>query len=195
MKLKKELEEKIKAECTKFLKKGRSTWDLPHTLNAVRWARKIIENEGGDEKILVPAMYFHDTGYPELKEGYSFEEVIASKKNHAKRGAANARKVLKKVGGFNDKEISEIVYLVANHDKHHNVVEYNRKVVMDADSLSMLDFKVVPPNLNKKDYSKFINRYFLEERSSDRWHTKTGRKNLKKLFREACDKFGVKAKI
>jgi HD superfamily phosphodiesterase len=60
MKLDKETEGKLKAEALKYLEKGKPGWDIPHTLASVYWMKRLIEKEGGDERILVTAMYLHD---------------------------------------------------------------------------------------------------------------------------------------
>ena len=84
-----------------------------------------------------------------------------------------------------EKEIGEIVYLVRNHSQHDNIEEFNRKMVMDADGCSMIDWEVVPPTLDKKGSHEFLSKYFSKERSRDRWNTKTGKKFLKQLLKKA----------
>ena len=187
MKLNKELEYKVRMEALKYLMHGKPGWDVPHTYNAVRWMRKLIEKEGGNEKILVTAMYLHDIGYPILRKGYNFKELITSKEGHAEKGAKIAKKILFKLKGFTTDEIEEIVYLIKNHSDHHNVKEFNRKMVMDADGLSMLDWEVCLPTLDKKGAKEFLAKYFKEERSPDRWNTKTGKKYLNILYKKALN--------
>lgn len=68
MKLDKGKEEEIKAIAIRHLKEGKPEWDVPHTLASVDWMRKLIEREGGNEKVLVTAMYLHDIGYPKLRK-------------------------------------------------------------------------------------------------------------------------------
>jgi len=75
------LEEKIKLRAFEYLKRGKETWDIPHTLSAVHYVRELIKKEGGDEKILVTTMYFHDTGYPALAKDYDFGDLLDAKKN------------------------------------------------------------------------------------------------------------------
>jgi hypothetical protein len=187
MKLDKELERKIRMEVLRYLAKGKPGWDIPHTYNCVRWMRKLMEKEGGNEKILVTAMYLHDIGYPKLKLNYSFKAIMKSKIDHAERGARLARPILEKIGGFSKKEIGEIVELVKNHNKHDKADSFNKKMVMDADGIAMLDWEVVPPTLDKKGFMDFMSKYYGKERSKDRWHTKTGKIYLKKFFRKSFE--------
>jgi hypothetical protein len=185
MKLPKKIEETIRDEAINLLEKGKPDWDIPHTLNAVRWIKKLSKHEGGDERILVPAMYLHDTGYPILKMGYTYEDMIRSKKLHAKRGASNAKKILAAIGGFSRTEIEKIAYLIANHDKHTGLYSLDRKLVFEADGLAQIDWGKSRPNFDRKNRVKFLKKYFAEERGADRWHTETGKKYLKILLKKA----------
>jgi hypothetical protein len=190
MKLNKELEWKIRTEAVKYLVNCKPGWDVPHTYNCVRWIRKLIQKEGGNEKILVTAMYLHDIGYPKLKIGYNFKTIMKSKVNHAERGAKLTKPILEKIGGFSKKEIEEIVDLVKNHSKHDKADSFNKKMVMDADGIAMLDWEVVPPTMNKKGFMDFMLKYYEKERGKNRWHTETGKKILKIFLKESYKYWG-----
>ena len=181
MKLDKETEEKIKSEAIKHLEKGKAGWDVPHTLSSVYYMRKLIENEGGDEKILVTAMYLHDIGYPEMDGGYGFDKVMGTKAQHAIIGAEEAEKILKKTGGFSEEEIKEIVYLVKKHDDLHDINSKNRQLVMEADSLAQIDWERCKPTFDKENTLKYFNEHFKPQRMS-RFKTETGKKHLKILL-------------
>jgi len=77
MKLDKALEEKVKQRAKAILVECRPNWDWPHTLASVYWMRELIRENGADERILIPAMYFHDTGYFGVLDttGYSYEKI------------------------------------------------------------------------------------------------------------------------
>jgi hypothetical protein len=164
MKLSSAIESKIKTQALELLAKGRTDWDPRHTLCAVDWMRKLIEAEGGDEKVLIPAIYFHDTGYEELRKGYEYEEVLAAKPGHAELGAMNAKKFLPKLKYFKPEEIERIVYLIANHDKHDNITEPDRQMIFEADGLAQIDWYNCPPNFDKKNCQKFLTGYLKTER-------------------------------
>jgi hypothetical protein len=185
--LKKETEKIIKNAVISKLNKsvGRENWDIPHTLLAVEWMKKIIQNEGGNKKILIPAIYFHDSGYPLVKKGYNYNEVMAAKPDHAKNGAEFAKTVLEKIKEFNEEEIEEIVYLVTNHDKHKNIESFHRQLIFEADGLAQIDYTYIKPNLDKESHLKFLEKYFKTERPPERWKTKTGKKNMKILLKKA----------
>jgi len=181
MKLNKLIEKKLKKEVIKILNHGKPGWDVPHTINSVKWIRELIKEEGGNEKILVPAIYLHDAGYPALKKGYNFNEMMASKIDHAETAAKNAKIILKNLD-FTKKEIEEIVYLVKNHDKHNNIKTKNRQLVFEADGLAQINWYVVAPNFDKKNTIKFFN-YFKKERVPN-IKTKTGKKYINQILKK-----------
>lgn len=185
MKINKKIEEKIKKEAVKLLKNGKPNWDIPHTLDAVRWMKRLVKAEGGNEKVLVTVMYFHDTGYPILEKGYSFKESLESKKSHALRGSLNARKILSKISNFSQEEINEVAFLVKNHDNHKNIKTHDRQLIFEADGLAQIDWKVVKPNFDKKNCLEWLEKYFEKERPENKWKTDTGKKYMKKLLKEA----------
>lgn len=185
MKLDSCLEQKIKQEAIKFLEKGRSNWDIPHTLATVRWMKLLVADMEVDEKILVTTMYFHDTGYPILKKGYSYDDAIAAKKTHADLGAKNAKKVLEKLGDFSKEEVARVVYLIENHDKHDNITELDRQLVFEADGLGQIDCENVDPSFDKDNYLKLLEKYFNIERPAERWKTAIGKKYYQELLIKA----------
>jgi hypothetical protein len=186
MKLSKKLEEKVRNEVSKSLKKGRPDWDLPHTLDSVKWMKKLIKKEGGNEKILVTTMYFHDVGYYSLPKGYSYEDITRVKKerDHAKVGARMAGVILEKIGGFADSEIEKVMYLVARHSCHDNLDSHERQLVFEADGLAQINWYKVPPNFDKKNCLKWMKKYLNVERPLGRWKTKTGRKYFQQLLKK-----------
>jgi hypothetical protein len=164
MKLDQEIENKIKGEMIKLTSVGRTNWDTRHTLCAVKWMKKLIETEGGDERVLIPAIYFHDTGYDEVPLGYSHQECLASKKGHAENGAANAEFFFSRLDYFTPKEIERIVYLIKNHDIHDNVTEKDRQLVLEADGLGQIDWENCPPSYDKKNAVEFFTAFKNRDR-------------------------------
>ena len=180
MRLDKKTEEKIKKQALNFIKKsGRTNWDGPHTLCAVKWMKILISHENGNERILIPAIYFHDTGYPKFGEKYTFHQVIAAKKNHAKNAAKNAKVSLPKLG-FNKIETERITYLVANHDKHSNITEHDRQLVFEADGLAQIDWKDAKPSFDLDNCKLFLKEYYSERKKYMK--TKTGKKYMEELM-------------
>lgn len=182
--LDKKIGNKIKAQVIKILEKNRPDWNIPHTLDAVKWMRLLINTEGGSERILIPVMYLHDIGYPIMKKGYNYEEMMASKPGHSEIAAEKARPILKNLN-FKQDEIDRIAHLVETHAKHDLIKKHNEQLVFEADSLAQINYNEVPPSFNKDDTIKFL-EYFKRQRVP-RVKTKTGVKLIKKILKEAED--------
>jgi HD superfamily phosphodiesterase len=185
MKLSSTTEEKLKQEVISLLEKGKPNWDIPHTIDSAKWMKRLVEKEGGNEKILVSAMYLHDIGYPELEAGYSFKQYMGIKMKHAEKGAAFGDKILRKIGDYSEDEIKEITFFVLNHDKHDNLETHNRQLVFEADGLAQINWLEVKPSFNKADCQRFLDEYFEKERPEERWKTETGKRYRKELLKKA----------
>jgi hypothetical protein len=178
------VEEKIKTEMIRLTAVGRTNWDTRHTLCAVKWLKKLIACEGGDERILITTMYLHDTGYDYVPLSYSHEECLSVKKGHAENGAANAKEFLPKLDYFTPEEIDRIVYLIKNHDIHKNVIEKDRQLVLEADGLGQIDWNDCQPSYDKKNAEIFLHNFFPNDRLPY-VKTKTGKKFYSELLIKA----------
>lgn len=178
MKLEKEIEDKIISLVRETFGEG---YFLNHTMAAVYWMRELIKYEGGNEKILVPAIYLHDIGYPEVlsKKKNDFESHKNAKELHMEIGAKKARAFLKDFN-FKNKEIKEISHLIFVHDKYDLISTKNEQLVFEADCLSALDRKRVKPDFSREDYEKFLK--FFEENQAPLFKTITGKKALDRLL-------------
>lgn len=185
MQLDKKIEGLIKNKALKLLVSGRPNWDKKHTLSTVKWMRELINKEGGNERILIPAMYLHDTGYEQLPKGYSHKFMLKNKRkwDHGKAGASIAEKFLPKLNYFSDNEINKICFLIENHNKHDNINEKDRQLVFEADSFGQIDYENCPPNYDYENLKIFLNTTFKERTGLIK--TKTGKKILKELLPKA----------
>ena len=173
------LEEKLKSEVVKLLEKGRPNWDLLHTLASVYWMKKLIREEGGEEKILVSAMYLHDIGYSGLfTKKYDYDAVAEVQRRHQKVGALKAREILQTLP-YTSGEIARITHLVEVHDTLDSLSSKNEIMVMEADTLGQLDRERVASTFSKKDCERFI--VYLESERIPRFQTTTGKRYLNQL--------------
>jgi hypothetical protein len=152
-----------------------------HTMAAVSWMKQLIKKEGGNERILITAIYLHDVGYPEAlnQKKNDFDSHKSAKALHMEIGARIAKDIL---GGmnFNSEEINEITHLISVHDKYELLSTFNEQLVFEADSLSVIDRERVKPDFSKEDYQKFLE--FYEKNQILLFKTKTGKEALKKLW-------------
>ena len=170
-----ETEDKIKKESLSYLKRGRPGWDIPHTLACVHWIKELIKVEGGNPKVLVPAMYFHDIGYIELMtESLDLRKNMDMKEEHMKRGAVIAKKILDKIGGFSREEIERICSLVSIHDIYEKINDFDSQLIYEADGLGQIDRERVKPTYSKDDAEIFL-RDFQNKRGK-RFKTNAGKR-------------------
>jgi len=156
-------------------------WDYRHTLSAAKWMKHIVKHEGGDERVLVTAMYLHDIGYAgALKNGYSLDDRIEAKTHHMARGAEQARGLLPKLG-FSDSEVEKITYLISVHDRIEELRTRDELLVLEADSLAQID-PVTGNTFGEEEFARYVE--IFERKRAPRFITKTGKAALKKLARE-----------
>ena len=179
------LEEKLKKTVLKYLEKGRPGWDIPHTLACVYWMKKLIKSEGGNPRILIPAIYLHDIGYPFKIMKFNPKKNLNLKEYHMKRGATLSKKILKSLKEFSQKEIEEISQIVKRHDDIDGLkinASKHEQLVFEADSLGQIDINRVKPTFTKSDRIKFLAR-FKKIRATN-FKTDLGKKALKMLLED-----------
>lgn len=117
--------------------------NLTHMKNALGLARRLIEIEGGDEVIIIPAVILHDTGW----HSFSPEDEVRARKpsvqldniilnhEHEAEGARIAENILSKLDyPVADKKM--IVRIILGHDTRVKPISMADMIVKDADRLS-----------------------------------------------------------
>ncbi|MFA5763263.1 MAG: HD domain-containing protein [archaeon] len=180
MKLEKQLEDQIKEIALEELEKGKPDFNIPHTILAVEYMRKLISNEGGDERILITAIYLHDIGYAGLiKNGTGLADRIDAKKLHMIKGSKKSKELLKPLG-FTKKEIQEISNLILTHDTFENNKTHNEQLMFEADSLAMINRDRAPGTFSEEDMKAFLK--FFKRLRIPLIKTKTGKQIFEELW-------------
>ena len=162
---------------------GEESWNYKHTLLAVEWMRKLLENEQGDSLILITTMYLHDIGYSNiLKKGYSFDERETIKKKHMEIGAQYALNNLPNLG-YTEQETERIAHLISVHDNVEILESPDEILVMEADSLAMITWDKLKPSYNREDRERFMERF--ESRRLPKFRSKSGIRYVNELLIEA----------
>jgi hypothetical protein len=111
-----------------------------HTKIAYAYAVKLLQAEGGDEAVVLPAVILHDVGWKSVPEdlqlkafgpGQRDEEL---KRAHEVEGASIGRKILEQVG-YDEDLIEEIVEIISGHDTRKHALSLNDALAKDADKL------------------------------------------------------------
>lgn len=141
---------------------------LKHAVQAAVYTRIILLNET-DKKwalrtddfdlILVTAAYLHDIGYINLiPKNYTLEEKRKAKTEHMIRGAKIAYDLTGGLG-YSLSHRHMISFLIEKHDKLDEIYTPLQQILMEGDSLSMLDYDNVPQTLTKKELGIFLNKF------------------------------------
>ncbi len=111
-----------------------------HTEIAADLAQQLLEREGGNEKIVLPAIILHDVGWKAVPEDVQ-RKAFGPKASmpgwnrvHEIEGARIAGEILREVGYPIDKTL-EIQEIIKGHDSRKDAVSTNDAIVKDADKL------------------------------------------------------------
>ncbi|MDP6178938.1 MAG: HD domain-containing protein [Desulfatiglandales bacterium] len=148
--------------------------NLIHTEISTALAYKLLEKEGGDEDIVIPAIILHDVGWirvPENLQLKAFGPKASSpeiNRVHELEGAKIAKEILGKVG-YDAGCIKVIIEIIEGHDSRGKGHSLNDKIVKDADKLWRYSKKALHINMKRFEHNR--------EKSLDRI-----RSNLEKWF-------------
>lgn len=112
-----------------------------HTLTVTRAMEMLLEKEGGDPDILIPAALCHDLGWRDVPEALqmpnlSKEDYRKSIEQHLEKNPPITQEVLEKVGYSQDKIDRIIEIILAHKFADPNTLSQEQKMLIDADTLS-----------------------------------------------------------
>jgi HD superfamily phosphodiesterase len=111
-----------------------------HTDIAIKFGFKLLEKEGGDKDVVIPALILHDVGWeivPKERQSLAFGPKIKSPellRMHELEGAKIAKEILEKLNYDRDKT-KEILKIIDGHDSREKSISLNDRIVKDADKL------------------------------------------------------------
>jgi hypothetical protein len=117
--------------------------DLPHAQVSYRFARRLLEAEGGEAEIVEPAVILHDVGWsqldpPQIKRAFGVraggEEAQRLNRIHEREGAAIARRILLSLD-YPPGWIEKIAALIERHDSGERADSPEEQILKDADKL------------------------------------------------------------
>lgn len=108
------------------MKNDKTGHDFNHALRVVNNAKKIMQQEGGNEKIIITACFIHDTIDEKLFENVKIQ--------------INKIITLLKEEQYSPNEIEEIIFIITNMSFHKQIKNdnLNFQIVQDADKLDAL---------------------------------------------------------
>jgi len=154
------------------LDRGRKDFDRPHTEAVVYWMKSLINQlnkQSLDNQVLITAAYAHDWGYTGLFDGSDSNkshEISKRKPLHMEKGAKLITDLIRSelLNYFSESQIIETANLVRVHDKVEMLKTEEEILLMEADTLGMLDVSRVKPTFSKQDNENFIKREIYNRR-------------------------------
>jgi len=179
------------AQAVVFLEQGRPG-DLDHTRAVVANGRILLAKEGGNPRVVIPALILHDVGWGRVDFSDFINAPAEAKRDvesvhmHMRYGAQIASDILSNIR-WDDEAIRKITSIIAVHDIPEKVLaldDLDATLVFEADWLD----KYVPERQNRyfdvvpnRTELKEIKEYFKANRS--RWfRTRTSRELLDQII-------------
>ncbi len=117
--------------------------DQLHTQIAHKYALFLMEREGGDKRVVEPAIILHDVGWSKLKPGEikvafgvraAGEKAARLNRVHELEGASIAQELLEELA-YDPLLIDQITSIILRHDSGRQPESLEEKLVKDADKL------------------------------------------------------------
>ncbi len=111
-----------------------------HTAISTLLAFQLLEQEGGDENIVIPAIILHDTGWKRVPSKLHLKafgpKATESKLNrlHETEGVKIAQEILQKLK-YDALKTEKILEIIDGHDSRTKPISLNDMIVKDADKL------------------------------------------------------------
>ena len=111
-----------------------------HTEISVDMAFKLIDSEGGEEEIVLPAIILHDVGWIKIPENLHLKAFGPNAKDpelnrrHEIEGVRIALKILQDVK-YDQTKTAQILEIIEGHDSRTESLSLNDRIVKDADKL------------------------------------------------------------
>jgi len=186
----KPIHQKIFEKAKPFL---RTRKNLIHTKIALRYAIKLLEEEPGDEEIVIPAILLHDVGWKTIPEHLHLTAFGPNPSNpkltkvHELEGAKIARSILEGLR-YSPEKVKEICRIIQGHDSRKRPISRNDRIVKDSDKLTRYSRKGMAIDLDRFRISRQRYLLFLE-RIIDQWFLTPAGKNMakKEIHLRKCD--------
>ncbi len=165
--------------------------DLLHTQVAHEYALLLMEKEGGDRRIVEPAIILHDVGWSRLdpeqiKGAYGVhaagEKAARLNRIHELEGAAIARELLDGVA-YDPLLVDQIALIIERHDSGKAPESLEEELVKDADRLWRFSKIGYYKEMERQNTTSQERYEFLVTRMDNWFFTRTGEELAEKELR------------
>jgi HD superfamily phosphodiesterase len=151
----------------------RTRKNVIHTKIALRYALKLLKEETGDSKIVIPGILLHDVGWKMVPEPLQLTAFGPNASNpglvrvHELEGAKIARNILEQLR-YSPKRMKEICDIIRGHDSRKKPLSRNDRFVKDSDKLFRYSRKGMSIDSDRFQITKMTYIRYLEKKI-DRW--------------------------
>jgi HD superfamily phosphodiesterase len=176
-----------------------------HTEISIRFAEMLLEKEGGDEDVVMPAIILHDVGWIRISEDEQHKgfgpEIQSPRvvKKHELEGVKIAKEILDALD-YDKEKMAQILEIIEGHDSRKVTDSINESIVKDADKLwrfSREGFRIDCDRFNLKPVERAqkndlnIDKIFFTESAKQ-----IARKEIKERLKESkSTKYSILASI
>lgn len=171
-----------------ILKEGRPDFDVPHSLGVTYWMTELVEEFYGNDQIgqykdevlvLITTALLHDIGYYGEFAGIDMADyatVHDKKEKHMLVGAEMARQFLSEQASqyLTEAQIDIVAYLISIHDKLDEITTEFGHLLVQADTLGMLDVDWVEPTYKGEEALGFLEKEKTKNRLAFLFETEFG---------------------
>ena len=144
-----------------------------HTKIVLQYALKLLKEETGDDKIVIPGVLLHDVGWKIVPEPLQLTAFGPNASNpglvrvHEMEGAKIARNILEQLH-YSPKRVKEICDIVRGHDSRKKPLSRNDRFVKDSDKLFRYSRKGMSIDSDRFQITKMTYIRYLEKKI-DQW--------------------------
>ena len=166
-----------------------------HTRISVNLALRLMEKEGGESKVVIPAVMLHDVGWKRIPEALQLSafgpDASAPELNrtHELEGVKIARNLLRQVS-YDRMLVCEILAIIDGHDSRTEALSKNDALVKDADKLWRYTREGFGIDTRRFDETYQAGLARLENHLAEWFLTASGRKFAQDLLKKRCSEMG-----
>jgi HD superfamily phosphodiesterase len=167
-----------------------------HTRVAYSFALKLLEAEGGDERVVKPAILLHDLGWKMVPEDLQLKAFGPGRNDleinriHEVEGAKKAREILEAVN-YDPALTEEIVTIISGHDSRKAALSLNDAIVKDSDKLWRFSKEALEVDPKRFGIEPPVHTEWLKHQIDGWFLTETARKLARQENRQRSLSLGL----
>lgn len=167
-----------------------------HTKISYSFALKLLDAEGGNRLVILPAIILHDVGWKTIPEDLqlkAFGPRDSDKelnRKHEVEGARIAGEILEQVG-YDPNLRDEIVSIILGHDSRNEPLSLNDAVVKDSDKLWRFSKEALEVDPKRFNIDQGVHAVWLGRQIAKWFFTETAKRLALEEQRARAISFGV----